>query len=537
MPRCCFWAFPYPGRLRSRGGRGASGDLSSCGGDTDARVAPDADTRSHRHDQSDPHGNPGANQHSRTHPRTDHGHHVDDGEGGRTSSVKFLSFENGVLNLERAGEILAVEHGENRPRRFAVRARESGGFVDVKPEQVIPGRTATLRSSVVDGKESFISLTMGGKGGILPAALVNDDSLYEKVGRLRWFSDGLSESEAEALHDLVYIAGKDDSLFEQMLDLPWIADDITHDEERALRPVGKSIARIREYHPGGAGLTRELIDKQWFRDGLDDGEVALMVVLRSFIGQESVLSGLVNDNSILTETVSLPLNGETKLIVVSRSSVTDGDRVLWAASIGLKAMEGFMGEPWPVKRVVFALEPEWNSSAYGTHAGDHILLKHTKGFLVLHELAHFYLTGISPWIDEGGAHFLATYTAGVHEGSVEQVHKNASERLEESVARCAEAGASNIQEWIDAVSDTQKSDSFVSGCHYTLGEAFLLGMYQSLGHDVVAASLRQLYEEKYSHRMKEREIYQAFYDNTPEDKRDEFRELYGRLHGGAIPGN
>ena len=83
----------------------------------------------------------------------------------------------------------------------------------------------------------------------------------------------------------------------------------------------------------------------------------------------------------------------------------------------------------------------------------------------------------------------------------------------------------------------QRSDSSVSGCHYALGEAFLLRMYQALGHDVVAASLRQLYNLRREQVVGERDIYQAFYDNTPAEKRNEFVNLYTQLHGGAIPTN
>ena len=456
-------------------------------------------------------------------------------DGIATSTVKFISYENGVLDMERAGEVLKAEYNEHWPRRFGVRVPSGDSFADVEPEQVIPGRSATLRSAIVDGEEFFISLTVDSEGGVLPAALINDDSLYKRISRLRWYSDGVSEDEASALYALGNIGEIDEALFAKMLDLPWVNDGITHDERQGLDLAKEAMQRIGNRHSSGPTLLGEMISKEWFRDGLNDEDIALVVVLRSFVGQESVFRDLISDNSILSETVSLPLAGETKLFVMSRSSITDGDRVLWAASIGLKAMEGFMDEPWPKQRVVFVLEPEWNSSVFGTNAGDHILLKHTKGFLVLHEIAHYYLTNISPWMDEGGAHFLATYSAGVHEGSVKQVHNNAAERLKESVGRCAESGASNIQEWLDETRAGPQSNSSIAGCHYALGEAFLLGIYQSLGHEVVSSSMRELYNLKGKQRVDERDIYQVFYANTTADKRSEFRELYSQLHGGPIP--
>ncbi len=453
-----------------------------------------------------------------------------------TSTVKFISYENGVLNMERAGEVLTAENNKGGPRRFRVRVDSGDSYADIEPEQVIPGRSAALYSTIVDGEEFYLALVVDSGGGLLPAALINNDSLYKKINGLQWFSDGVSEDEASALYALGDISQNDDALFAKMLDLPWVTDGITRDEREGLDSTKVSMQRIIvNRHSSGPALFDEMIGKEWFRDGLNDEEIALVVVLRSFVGQESVFRDLISDNSILSESVSLPLAGETKLFVVSRSSITDGDRVLWAASIGLKAMEGFMGEPWPKQRVIFALEPEWNHPSFGANVGDHILLKHTRGFLILHELAHDYLTSISSWINEGGAHFLATYTAGVHEGSVQQVHENAAERLKRSGAECAESGASNIQEWLDVVRGSRQSKSSVAGCHYALGEAFLLGMYQSLGHDVVSSSLRELYNLKQERWVDEGDIYQVFHANTPADKRSEFRKLYSQLHGGPVP--
>ena len=86
----------------------------------------------------------------------------------------------------------------------------------------------------------------------------------------------------------------------------------------------------------------------------------------------------------------------------------------------------------------------------------------------------------------------------------------------------------------------KSEDGPLEFCHYPLGESFLLGMYKSLGHDVVRASLQQLYELEVSisgeRRMTEDEIYQTFLSNTPPAQQDDFRDLYRCLHGRSIPG-
>lgn len=58
-----------------------------------------------------------------------------------------------------------------------------------------------------------------------------------------------------------------------------------------------------------------------------------------------------------------------------------------------------------------------------------------------------------------------------------------------------------------------------------------------MGHDVTSSYLRELYRAGVANpeRLTEAEIYQVLLSNTPPEKQGEFRDLYGRLHGGSIP--
>ena len=93
------------------------------------------------------------------------------------------------------------------------------------------------------------------------------------------------------------------------------------------------------------------------------------------------------------------------------------------------------------------------------------------------------------------------------------------------------SGATNIQEWIDAPTPIL---SAFGQCSYEVGESFLLGMYLGLGHEAVLSSLEDLLDE--GRRATEDIIYQVFLANAPPEKRDEFHDLYRRLHGRPLPG-
>ena len=70
-----------------------------------------------------------------------------------------------------------------------------------------------------------------------------------------------------------------------------------------------------------------------------------------------------------------------------------------------------------------------------------------------------------------------------------------------------------------------------------MGTAFLVQVYESLGQNVVLSSLRELYQlsRDTPYPVTEEDVYQVFLSNTPPEQHDQFRDLYGSLHGGPVP--
>ena len=65
-----------------------------------------------------------------------------------------------------------------------------------------------------------------------------------------------------------------------------------------------------------------------------------------------------------------------------------------------------------------------------------------------------------------------------------------------------------------------------------------MGIYNSLGHDLVSSSMQDIYLKGTTSYLppSEVEIYETFLTNTPAAEQDDFRELYLCLHGRPIPG-
>ena len=350
-----------------------------------------------------------------------------------------------------------------------------------------------------------------------------------KLEELPWVKDGITESEMELIS---YLSNVADTHFE-------IADsEITAPEATGelIKTVLSKLVSIRNEHES---KHEQLLSQPWFRDGLTDEEAALIVVLPTIDYHEDIFQGLIGGGHVVSDTISLPMAGEVTLYAVSRSLFQQDYDVLGAMRTGIRVIEEFMGRPWNNSSVIALVEPEWVPDVSGAYAVTHIVLKSPDRHTIYHELAHYYLTITgSKWLNEGGSEFLSRYTQDVTEEDPRSRLSYRRIRLQLQQHKflvCVSHGVSNIQDWIDAPSENKSQGGPLKLCHYPVGELYLLEMYESLGHDVVRASLRQLYDLGTSRgRVSEDDIYQTFLSNTPEAKQDEFRNLYSCLHGRSI---
>ena len=318
------------------------------------------------------------------------------------------------------------------------------------------------------------------------------------------------------------------------------------------------------YHCWWPGLSQLILDQPWFQDGITAQEGAAIILIGNdlWYGQshsDYILNELIlGEPKAKSETFAIS-SGDIDIYLLSRSpSQASDDLILDWASTGIEVMADFMGPdwPWPVDDVIVLVEPDYEYSIYyepgGLNLGSHIMVRGPHKEIVYHELAHFYASeygSLTEWLVEGWAEFMVSYILQVTEkADLRQRYGLAQERVAQL---CDPHQITNIDQWNEATKGLTVSEAKNTKywpCAYPLGEVFLLEMYDALGHEVVASSLRELYSNmlfgyqpttenrprNYS-TDKERMIYQVFLSNTPPEMQDEFRDLYRRLHGGPIP--
>ena len=406
----------------------------------------------------------------------------------------------------------------------------------------------------------------------------DDLSRAQRFVNFPWISDGLdSESEYLGLVAITQLIlgdlqdqsegiRPDVSLALRVLDFPWLADDLTAYEMHAitlfnsLNQVTDSevaisfadsplfdgpIGRLKSLAYGGVvtavwkGTLEQLVRQPWYQDGLTDDELLLMSLLTGqHLENENFLQGL--RQQLRAETFSLRLAGEVRANVLSNAQYQSDD-FFQALHTSMETIEDFMGVPWPDPYPVIYIVPPGSAAGHYSRLTDRTTLAAPPDLLTLyHELGHRYFHDFPHWLNEGAAQFLEAYVEHRNE------NLNLQTRYRQVERGCPTLSISNIHQLLEVSGSTQNT-GFYDQCAYTVGEAFWLGMYLSLGHEVVLSYLRELYlvnEASTSGQTLstldvwgEADIYQVLLSNTPPEKQDQFRDLYRRLHGGPTPGS
>ncbi len=356
-----------------------------------------------------------------------------------------------------------------------------------------------------------------------------------------WLADGVSQDEGHGLRAVTTIAEWDVSLAGAVMNLPWMADGISREEQWGLTYVSM-IANDR-------GLTELLLAYPWFRDGLSEDEGLLADALTR-LEQRYGSRRVIANPHFLSDTFTAPSAVEVEVVVLQPYPFQDGDRVLEAIRRGAGEIGAFMAGQWsPVPRVYVYLDTEWVSEARasttGQNSGALIVSRVPEeassafSFTLHHEYAHYYFgnADLPIWLSEGAADFLARYIRFKELTESGSMYQRALSRVEQD---CEPHGVTKIHELTQAMAgltyDEAAGSSPLFLCNYALGESFLWAMYESLGPDSVIRSLREIRRMVKGQigRLDEDDIYRAFLANAPPDKRDEFLDVYRRVHGRPI---
>ena len=422
-----------------------------------------------------------------------------------------------------------------------------------------------------------------------------DAALATTVMSLPWFTDSINEDERWALQSLQSIVGADAALATKVVGFPRFTDDITVREKRALSALSSiassdaalattvatpmnnrtrdidlsAILYLRDIQSLDADAFDRLTSQPWVTDGLNDEERALVIALGAAVaqGNKMLYDNLLRSHFIQTRTVSLRLAGDAVIYIIlpapfsiysikSDPSSPDEDLSTLVEN-SVRLVEGFVGAPFPTTDIIAHIhEPvKWASpsrlSISYNIGGELISIserlpsRDTEEWRVspntyTHEIAHYYFNFGPHWFHEGMAEFMAAYDL-VRRGLVSFRERRFS--VQDSINdECLydDEPIENIRHYnyiLDHVYDgkinsLRGTDFFL--CAYPMGEVFLRALFDAIGEDAMSAAVRDLYlQYRESGRpTTEEDIYRVFLNHAPADKKDVFREVYRRLHGG-----
>ncbi len=386
----------------------------------------------------------------------------------------------------------------------------------------------------------------------------NDLELANVITNLPWLTDDITRDEEIVLNYFDLILGTDVELARMVAGFPWFTDDITEEERGIIGAIrrtdadwasqlaasvndlltsmkditgdlstytAESLGRIAEQGPDAFG---QLTSQPWYADGLNDEEAALVVILGDIIDSSPLLyQDLLHSRFTQTKTVSLPLAGEVNIYIIQSEPFPPGEDLMTTIEDTARISEELLGVPFPTTDIILLVivSKDYNKiKASGKHRGSYMrVVREVSGRVrsLPHETAHYYTTGGSRWLIEGSAEFIVEYVSQQTDHLANLGH---SEKVQ---SVCLDiSGIENIRHLIYLFSRSIP-------CTYYMGENFLWNIYDSIGKETVSAALSELHMYLFGRDIEE-EIYQVFLKHTPDDKKEDLRDLYRRLHGGAF---
>ena len=354
-----------------------------------------------------------------------------------------------------------------------------------------------------------------------------------------WIVDGITKDEVQFIGELVFLA---------YWDLPFAlaaAEYFDVQKGDLAYLVIDSLSALWSYQDAADRLKAQ----QWFADGLDDDEAALVVTLYSIIYTSPELyNDLLDVQYTQHKTVSVPLAGDVNIWVIENAPPPPDEDLLETIEDTVRIIEGFLGVAFPTTDVIL-LVVNGHTVTVG-HYGTHMVLKRFYGevYSVPHETSHYYLHfNIGQfWLREGGAQFAEAYVND-QTGARDLIDRKSD--LENS--HCFDH-YENIRH-IDYIYEQIYRDIVGEGvplqCHYRMGEYFLLNAFEVISKDAISATLKELYLSNTEYLSSneahleiglsgqpptDEDIYYVFLAHAPSDGEEAFRGLYQRLHGGAV---
>ena len=309
----------------------------------------------------------------------------------------------------------------------------------------------------------------------------------DKIDNLRavlllpWVQDAISSTEYDILDRL---SGPDPDAVAAMIAMPFLSSPDATDA-LAVRAVATLSA---------VGPLDALVDSPLFKNGIDDGETALVAALGSFKDADALRRVLApGAASVEALSASTALTPALKISII-RTGSQSRPGTAEAVRDAVEFAEDIMGLPLPVEHVIVVLDvdaiPEGAAGAnydgfaisyspeYETRQGTYEWRILQSGFT--HEVAHYYWIGHASWIDEGLANvfeYMRGRADGLSPGQLKTTRRG-----------CEAHDLKMLETW-----DVSPGDSSYI-CSYYLGERLFLELLEALGRAEFATRLGELYQ-------------------------------------------
>ena len=308
--------------------------------------------------------------------------------------------------------------------------------------------------------------------------------LAKRMASVSWVVDGLNPTESSVIEYLLHVATFDrQSAVERLIEMPFLRRVDVMD--------AKAVEGIWRVLAVDATQFDWLMRQPVIDDGITDEWTPVLATLRSAVKYDlSLMERLLDPSRVRVERVDvvLPLAGLVTVAVV-RTSV-GGSRSVETLEHAVRSAERFMGIAFPTGGVVLLFADAVSSGVAGENLGTHIVVGEKYDIddggheavslhgVVAHEVAHYYWSGNSDWLDEGLADLMSSVSERDRIGRLVKVTNYP----------CAEHGSiSELQ-----AARLSKGDLGFD-CNYSLGERMFFEMYLSHGDLPFRKRLQNVY--------------------------------------------
>ena len=334
--------------------------------------------------------------------------------------------------------------------------------------------------------------------------------------RIPWIADGLNPLEEETVKYLLYIAvRKREAALSKIIEMPFLRT-----AEPADLSAIKSLWRILHDNPSQFD---QVMNHPTIQAGITDEWTPVITTLESAANNNPrLIHTLLDPQTVSVESrkINLPLSGSIVLAIVRTEPGPNRSMLLLQHAV-IQA-EQHMSIALPTQNVVLLFADATSPGSAGTNYGSHIVIakqydvddgSQLANYLpatIAHEVAHYYWSGKSDWIDEGMANLLETKAE----------HARTGKQIAATSQPCS--AFDNIAQ-LDRAKLSLETPDYT--CNYALGERLFIELLDALGSRAFSNALQNLYLES------------TVEDSNPTAGTkvgiDEIRRLFGKTAGGA----